>query len=75
MRILGVGTSCDLGALYLKLIAAGHDVRVFIADFAQSGAMDGLVARVDDWRAQLSWVSDAGRDGVIVFETADFGAE
>jgi phosphoribosylamine---glycine ligase len=75
MRVLGVGSSCDLGALYLRLIAAGHEVRVFIADFAQSGVMDGLLARVDDWHAQLSWVHAAGSDGVIVFETADFGAE
>jgi phosphoribosylamine---glycine ligase len=75
MRILGVGNCCDLGAMYLELIAAGHEVRVFIADFAESGVMDGMVERVDDWRAQLPWIAAAGRDGVIVFETADFGAQ
>jgi len=75
MRILGVGSSCDLGAMYLELIAAGHEVRVFIADFAESGVMDGMVERVDDWRAQLPWIDAAGRDGIIVFETAAFGAE
>ena len=75
MRILGVGGSCDLGAMYLRLQASGHEVRVFIADFAESGVMEGLVERVDDWRAQLSWVHDAGGDGVIVFETADHGEE
>jgi phosphoribosylamine--glycine ligase len=75
MRVLGVGSCCDLGALYLELIAAGHQVRVFIADFAESGVMDGMIERVDDWRAQLSWVRAAGSDGVIVFETAEHGAE
>ena len=75
MRILGVGGSCDLAAMYLQLKAGGHEVRVFIDDFAESGVMDGLLDRVDDWRAQLSWVREAGGGGVIVFETADCGAE
>ncbi len=32
MRFLGVGDYCDLGALYLRLQAEGHDVKVFISD-------------------------------------------
>src|SRR5262245_18469017 len=75
MRILGIGTCCDLGAMYLQLAEAGHDVRVFIEDFAESGIMDGLLERVSDWRAALPWVRDAGCDGVIVFESADRGEE
>lgn len=73
MRILGIGPSCDLGAMYLRLQAAGHEVRVFIADFAESGVMDGMLSRVDDWRDQLDWVRAAGEGGVIVFESADQG--
>jgi phosphoribosylamine--glycine ligase len=75
MRILGVGASCDLGDMYLRLAAAGHDVRVYIRDFAELGVMDGLLNRVDDFRAQLGWIREAGEQGVIVFETADHGQE
>jgi phosphoribosylamine--glycine ligase len=75
MRILGIGTSCDLADLYLRLAAQGHEVRVYIRDFAELGVMDGMLERVDDYRAQLGWVRDAGDQGVIVFETAEHGHE
>ena len=75
MRVLGVGASCDLGDMYLRLAASGHQVRVYVRDFDELGVMDGMVDRVADYRAQLSWVREAGDDGVIVFETADHGAE
>jgi phosphoribosylamine--glycine ligase len=73
MRVLGIGGSCDLGSMYLRLQQAGHEVRVFIADFAESGVMDGLLERVESWQQQLDWIRDAGSHGVIVFETADQG--
>lgn len=73
MRILGIGTSCDLGSMYLRLQSAGHEVRVFIADFAESGVMNGMLTRVERWRDQLDWVRAAGEGGVIVFESADQG--
>lgn len=75
MRILGVGTSCDLADVYLRLAAAGHEVRVYIRDFDELGVMEGMLERVADHRAQLGWIREAGDDGVIVFETADHGAE
>jgi phosphoribosylamine--glycine ligase len=75
MRILGVGASCDLGDMYLRLAAAGHEVRVYIRDFDELGVMDGMLERVSDYRAQLGWIREAGREGVIVFETADHGKE
>jgi phosphoribosylamine---glycine ligase len=75
MRILGVGNACDLGDMYLRLSAAGHAVRVFVQDFAEHGVMDGMVERVESWRDQLDWIRAAGRDGVVVFETAEHGAE
>jgi phosphoribosylamine---glycine ligase len=65
MRFLGVGDACELGALYLRLQEAGHDVRVFIQDELCHGTLAGMVDRVDDWRAELSWV---GKNGIILFE-------
>jgi phosphoribosylamine--glycine ligase len=75
MRILGVGHSCDLGDMYLRLRAAGHDVRVYIEDFAELGVMDGMLERVESYRDQLGWVREAGDEGLIVFECADHGEE
>lgn len=75
MRVLGVGHSCDLGHLYLRLVAAGAEVRVYIRDFDEHGVMAGLLTRVDDYRSELAWVREAGAQGLIVFETAEQGAE
>ncbi len=65
--------------MYLRLLRAGHEVRVYSHDFAESGVMAGLVPRVESWRAQLDWIRDAdgegGVGGVIVFEEASAGAE
>lgn len=74
MRVLGVGTSCDLGDMYLRLAAEGHEVRVFV-QAADDGVMDGMVERVEDWRAQLDWIRTAGSDGFVVFETAEHGEQ
>lgn len=74
MRILGIGHSCDLGAMYLRL-AREHEVRVFAADIHEHGTMTGMLSFVADWRDQLDWVRAAKDTGVIVFESADQGAE
>jgi phosphoribosylamine---glycine ligase len=73
MRFLGVGDWNDLGFMYLQLAAAGHDVRVFIKDEDAHDILGGLIERVDDWRAQLHWIKEAGDDGVILFESASMG--
>jgi phosphoribosylamine--glycine ligase len=75
MRILGVGQSCDLGDMYLRLAARGHEVRVFAADLAEHGTMLGMVEHVPDYRAQLDWIRAAADQGVILFETASQGEE
>ncbi len=74
MRVLGIGDYLDLGDLYLNLLKQGHDVRAHAADPAFSRVMRGLVPRSVDWRADLEWVRAAGRDGVVIVETADRGA-
>jgi len=73
MRFLGIGENNDLGSLYRRLLAAGHEVRVFASEPDAAGVLAGLVPRTADWRADLPWIRDAGRDGVILFEGVDHG--
>lgn len=72
MRILGVSQRVYLGDLYLALIGEGYDVRVHARDPAADCAFGGLIPTVADWRAELDWV---GRDGVILFEGVNQGAQ
>jgi phosphoribosylamine--glycine ligase len=73
MRVLGVTETCDLGSLYLRLIEAGHDVRVSVNEPLAAGTMSGLVPRSANWRKELEWVRAAGADGLILFEAVGFG--
>ncbi|TMJ17400.1 MAG: phosphoribosylamine--glycine ligase [Alphaproteobacteria bacterium] len=73
MRFLGVTETCDLGAVYLRLAAAGHEVKVFIGDEKARGTLQGLVPRSDDWRRDLDWVRAVGAEGVILFEAVSEG--
>lgn len=70
MRFLGIGHSCDLADMYLRLCAAGHEVRVYSRDFDEHGVMARMLTLVDDWREQLDWVR---QDGIVIFETAEHG--
>jgi phosphoribosylamine--glycine ligase len=49
MRFLGIGDCCDLGALYLRLIEEGHEVKVFIGNPLCRGTLAGLVAQTEDF--------------------------
>ena len=73
MRVLGVTETCDLGSLYLRLIAEGHEVKVSVSEPLAAGTMIGLVPRADDWRAELDWIKAAGDEGIILFEAVGFG--
>jgi phosphoribosylamine--glycine ligase len=68
MRFLGIGDSCDLGALYLRLLADGHDVKVHVANPLCHGTLAGMVPRIADWKAELPWVRAAADEGIILFE-------
>jgi len=68
MRFLGIGDSCDLGSLYLRLLAEGHEVKVHVTNPICHGTLAGLVDRVSDWRQELDWVRAAGNEGIILFE-------
>jgi phosphoribosylamine--glycine ligase len=65
MRFLGIGDSCDLGALYMRLLADGHEVKVFVAEPLAQGTMAGLVEHTSSWESELDWVKD---QGIILFE-------
>jgi phosphoribosylamine---glycine ligase len=68
MRFLGIGDYCDLGALYVRLVEEGHEVKVHIDNPLCRDTLAGLVERAPDWRDELGWISGAGGDGIILFE-------
>lgn len=72
-RFLGIGEWNDLGSLYLRLIEEGHEVRVFVEESSAHGILEGLVPRVEDWRSQLDWIREAGKEGFLLFESASKG--
>jgi phosphoribosylamine--glycine ligase len=74
MRILGIGEFADLGAIYLRLVKEGHEVKVFSSIPGCRDILAGLVPRVPAWRAELDWIRAAGSDGLIIVETASLGA-
>ena len=73
MRLLGIGETNDLGDMYLRLLASGHEVRVHMSDSASQGVMEGMLEFTSDWRRELDWIRAAGSDGMILFETASHG--
>src|SRR5476651_518416 len=74
MRFLGIGEYADLGDLYIRLMADGHEVRVHVSDPRSQETLGGMIRRVADWRDELAWVGAAGLDGIILFEGANVGA-
>ncbi|GAC1330321.1 MAG: phosphoribosylamine--glycine ligase [Beijerinckiaceae bacterium] len=72
MRFLAIGDTCDLAALYLRLTAQGHEVRVFVSDAGCHDVLAGMVPRTPDWQGELDWVRAAGPDGIILFENVSY---
>ncbi len=68
-----MGETNDLGDMYLRLIEAGHQVRVFMSDEDSRDVMQGMIEFVPDWQSSLEWIEEAGAEGLIVFETANAG--
>ena len=68
MRFLGIGDTCDLAALYLKLVEDGHEVRISVTEPMCHDILAGLVEHTPDWQRELGWLREVGDDGVILFE-------
>jgi phosphoribosylamine---glycine ligase len=68
MRFLGIGDTCDLGALYMRLLADGHEVKVHVADPMAQGTMAGFVEHTPNWENELDWLKRGPGDGIILFE-------
>jgi phosphoribosylamine---glycine ligase len=68
VRFLGIGDTCDLGALYLRLLAEGHEVKAAVSEPLARGTLAGMLEQTSDWRRELDWIRAAGPDGVILFE-------
>src|SRR3954465_11847910 len=68
MRFLGIGDSCDLGALYMRLVGDGHEVKVFVKNQLAKGTMAGLVEHTSNWESELEWIRGAKDQGIILFE-------
>ena len=73
MRVLGVTETCDLGALYMRLLAEGHEVRVAVSEAKARGTMAGLAPHTADWRAELDWIRAADEEGIVLFEAVSEG--
>ncbi len=70
MKFLGIGEYCDLGDMYYRLAAAGHEVRVFIEHVPARDIFGGMLQLTPDWRDDLAWIRDAGEDGIVLFESS-----
>ena len=68
MRFLGIGDYCDLSSLYLRLLADGHQVKIYIAKPLCRDTLAGMVTHVADWRDELAWLREA--EGIVLFENA-----
>lgn len=73
LRFLGVGETCDLGALYLALQREGHEVKVSVSDPLADGTLSGMVERASDWRAELDWLKTGPDLGIVLFESVSEG--
>jgi phosphoribosylamine--glycine ligase len=74
MRVLGVGHHNDLGDLYMRLGARGHEVRVHIDDPDSQDILEGLVSRTASLDAGLEWARAAAGEGLVVFEGTGWGS-
>lgn len=68
MRFLGLGDTCDLSAMYARLAAEGHEVRVHATEPLCRDVLAGIVPQVGACEPEIDWVRAAGPDGVVLIE-------
>ena len=59
--------------MYIRLIEAGHEVKVYVENADYHDVYAGMLNFTQDWRRELEWIRDAGYDGIILFESATKG--
>ena len=59
--------------MYFRLVTAGHEVKVFIESIEARDIYSGMLETVLDWRSALPWIREAGKDGIIIFESVGLG--
>lgn len=73
MRFLAIGKGNDLADMYARLLAAGHEVRVYVEDEEARDIFEGMLPFTSDWKSELPWIREAGRDGILIFEGIGWG--
>ena len=70
MRFLGLGDTCDLGAMYLRLQGwtAMRCESLHRPSLWRKARSPAWWSRSTDWRAALDWVRAAGDEGIVLFE-------
>ena len=74
MRFLGIGECCDLGAMYIRLLEAGNEVKVYVENADYHDVYAGMLTFTPDWRSEVDWIRQVGREGIILFESATKGS-
>lgn len=74
MRVLGIGNYNDLGSIYMRCAAEGHDARVHIAEPGSRDVLAGLVPQEPDLEAAIAWAA-ADADHVILVEDSGWGTK
>lgn len=72
MRVLFISRELGASELALKLKAEGCEVKLYIQDHAVSDCLEGMIPKVIDWKAELSWV---GKEGLLIFDDIGFGED
>lgn len=72
MRVLFISSELIGSALCQRLVAEGHNVKLFINDPSRKRCLDEIVPKTEDWKKELAWV---GKRGLIVFDDVGFGKE
>jgi phosphoribosylamine--glycine ligase len=69
LKFLFVSIEALIGDLAWAVKKEGHEVRYYIEEKDQKDVCDGLVDKVDDWKAHVEWAD------IVVFDDFGFGQD